>query len=318
MARFYFAPKGIIVANNVSHDAPFVLETNDGHIMLFSAKENTGNEIYVPSYAVIDVGKDVKVYGAASLIDWDNGTYDVLIEAQKFVEYSPPVALAQNSTDYNGTNVVATVYKDAKTHAIFECDGGVTTIEIPCVKNPKISFSETKEGLLSVISGKAEKQFLLVVLYDGKFEKLLSVEADDVSFSNVGISATDYIKDMLSRVRTTTYSFSGKSVKTSTEFSYLRNKTYPDDLIPYLFLEAISARDYDKANEYLSPDMRESPEVFSDYFKTFDEISPIKRQNAQKTSDLKKVALISYSREPIIKPRIFDFSVENGLIVDIN
>ena len=55
MARFYFAPNGLIVANNASHDAPFSIEQNDGAIMLFAAKENCKNEIYVPSYAVIDV-----------------------------------------------------------------------------------------------------------------------------------------------------------------------------------------------------------------------------------------------------------------------
>ena len=49
MARFYFAPNGLIVANNASHDAPFSIEQNDGAIMLFAAKENCKNEIYVPS-----------------------------------------------------------------------------------------------------------------------------------------------------------------------------------------------------------------------------------------------------------------------------
>lgn len=96
MARFYFAPNGLIVANNASHDAPFSIEQNDGAIMLFAAKENCENEIYVPSYAVIDVKNTVRVYGSAQLIDWQNGAYDVIIEPQKYFEYAPPVPIAQN------------------------------------------------------------------------------------------------------------------------------------------------------------------------------------------------------------------------------
>lgn len=55
MARFYFAPNGLIVANNASHDAPFSIEQNDGAIMLFAAKENCKNEIYVPSLSLIHI-----------------------------------------------------------------------------------------------------------------------------------------------------------------------------------------------------------------------------------------------------------------------
>ena len=318
MARFYFAPKGLIVANNVSHDAPFCIDESEGSIMFFAAKENNGREIYVPSYAVIDVKNTVRVYGAAQLIDWKNGAYDVIIEPQKYFEYSPPVPIAQNSTTYNGDDILVTIYKDTKTRAIFECSGGVTTIEIPSLSSPRISFSETKEGLLSVISGNTQKQYVLVVLFDGAFKTLLSVEADDVSFSYAGVSATEYMKDMLSRVKTTTYSFSGASVKSKAEFSYLQDRVYPDELIPYLFLESLAAKDFEKATACLSPDIRESPEVFLDYFKPFDEISSIKHQNTQKISDLKKVALISYTNEPIITPRVFDFSVKDGLITDIN
>lgn len=318
MARFYFAPNGLIVANNASHDAPFSIEQNDGAIMLFAAKENCENEIYVPSYAVIDVKNTVRVYGSAQLIDWQNGAYDVIIEPQKYFEYAPPVPIAQNSTTYNGDEVIVTIYKDTKTRAIFECSGGVKTVEIPPLSSPKISFSETKEGLLLVISGTAQKQYVLVMLFDGGFRELLSVEADDVSFSYAGVIATEYLKDMLSRVKSTTYSFSGAAVKSKAEFSYLQDRVYPDELIPYLFLESLAAKDFERATACLAPDIRESPDVFLDYFKPFDEISPIKHQNAQKISDLKKVALISYSAEPIITPRVFDFTVKDGFITDIN
>lgn len=90
MARFYFAPNGLIVANNASHDAPFSIEQNDGAIMLFAAKENCENEIYVPSYAVIDVKNTVRVYGSAQLIDWQNGAYDVIIEPQSTLNTPRP------------------------------------------------------------------------------------------------------------------------------------------------------------------------------------------------------------------------------------
>lgn len=318
MARFYFAPSGIIVCNNVSYDAPFSIEKSDGNIMLCALKENAGGEIFIPSYAVIDVKNTVRVYGTAQLIDWRNGAYDVLISPQKFFEYAPPVAIVQNETNYFGDTVLVTIYKDTKTRAIFECAGGVTTVEIPPVTSPKISFSETKEGLLIVVSGEAEQQFLLVALYDGKFQKLLSVSADDVSFSSLGVTATTYIKDMLSRVKSTTFSFSNKRVTTKTEFSYLQNKRYPDELVPYLFLEALQAGDFEKSKEYLAPEMQENPQTFLDYFRPFDEISPIKHETAQKISDLKKVALISYTAEPIITPRVFDFTVKDGFITDIN
>lgn len=242
----------------------------------------------------------------------------MIIEPQKYFEYAPPVPIAQNSTTYNGDEVIVTIYKDTKTRAIFECSGGVKTVEIPPLSSQKISFSETKEGLLLVISGTAKKQYVLVMLFDGGFRKLLSVEADDVSFSYAGVIATEYLKDMLSRVKTTTYSFSGAAVKSKTEFSYLQDRVYPDELIPYLFLESLAAKDFERATACLTPDIKESPEVFLDYFKPFDEISPIKHQNAQKISDLKKVALISYSAEPIITPRVFDFTVKDGFITDIN
>lgn len=39
MARFYFAPNGLIVANNASHDAPFSIEQNDGAIMLLPQRK---------------------------------------------------------------------------------------------------------------------------------------------------------------------------------------------------------------------------------------------------------------------------------------
>ena len=169
-----------------------------------------------------------------------------------------------------------------------------------------------------MISGTAKIQYVLVMLFDGGFKKLLSVEADNVSFSYAGVIATEYLKDMLSRVKTTTYSFSGAAVKSKTEFSYLQDRVYPDELIPYLFLESLAAKDFERATACLAPDIRESPEVFLDYFKPFDDISPIKHQNAQKISDLKKVALISYSAEPIITPRVFDFTVKDGFITDIN
>ena len=77
MARFYFAPNGLIVANNASHDAPFSIEQNDGAIMLFAAKENCENEIYVPSYAVIDVKNTVRVYGSSLIFSTVSTTGEV-------------------------------------------------------------------------------------------------------------------------------------------------------------------------------------------------------------------------------------------------
>ncbi|UKI14345.1 MAG: hypothetical protein L6V85_09875 [Clostridiales bacterium] len=182
------------------------MNKNDGAIMLFAAKENCENEIYVPSYAVIDVKNTVRVYGSAQLIDWQNGAYDVIIEPQKYFEYAPPVPIAQDSTTYNGDEVIVTIYKDTKTRAIFECSGGVKTVEIPPLSSPKISFSETKEGLLLVISGTAKIQYVLVMLFlTAASENCCQSRRTTCRFSYAGVIATEYLKDMLSRVKTTTY-----------------------------------------------------------------------------------------------------------------
>lgn len=319
MARFYFVPDGLTVVDNTAHTAPFCAEKNDGLIMTYCLKENTGGDVYAPSYGVIDVSDPVKLYGDVKLVDWGRGNYDVVIPVRKFREYSPPVAQAQKSASFSDYEITVTVYTDGSTHAIFECSGGVITLDLPELSNPDILFSECVEGLLCVVRGDtADGEYLAIVLFNGTFKKLFASTAQKFTFSDSAVTAAVDLKDMLGRRKITDYDFRNGNTESRPRFEYLHDKSYPEELTPYLFLEALQARDFTRLRTYLSHDLRDNAEDFTDFFGDFKEISAVKHAPAYKKSDLLKVALIPETELPVTVPKIASFRMEEGLITDVS
>jgi hypothetical protein len=321
---FYFEKSDkLTIVNNVPHRGEcFSVSETKGNILVSVFSENGLNESYCPPlFAVISVYNGVvSVFGALRLIKWTDSAYDVIPLISEVNYYKQPRAILQETLTA-GMKHTVTLAEDNTKKLLLECAERFAVFDVPKdIKNPKLKLSPTTSGFLTVLSADTPKgKFLMTVLFDGRYRLLFSAPADTFDFTESSFTATTHLNDMLGRVAKRTYSFTDGEVKLlDTFFSYDNDKIYPDDLTPYLFLEALTANDLQRAETYLAPEMRGYLEKCKDYFGAFVEIKCPKYVNIPSTKGLTAVALLYNDTSSIVMPRIFKFELKSGLIYNIS
>jgi hypothetical protein len=141
------------------------------------------------------------------------------------------------------------------------------------------------------------------------FEIIFEESADIIETENQTVSVTKKFADMLKRERTEKYVFDGTPDERGAEFFYGADLEYRDELLHYLFLEALGAGDLSCAKKYLAADLRENLREISEYFGEFYSI------DYPKHSDLGIDAVaLKYRDEKNTLVKYYRFEIENGLI----
>lgn len=325
MAKFYFNPENnLIVINNVSHKGEtFYVEENNGNLIINIITANTlNNRYYHPLIAVISIKNNiVNVYGALKLIKWNNENYDVIYELPKFNYYSPPVALAQDFYNLRGSQHTVTVYRDSIMRLLCECDTKASAFDIDYnLSDIKILLQPTSLGFLIILIAKTDTnhEYLNLILYDGKYNQLFEDTADEISFAENSFKITKKAEDMLGRVYHKTYTFSnGNFIEAENVFTYRHEKEYPDELIPYLFLEALKANDTNRATSYLSEDLVEMLPHFKEFFGEFTKIECPKYSKNNTKNGLLTVALLDDLKAVINTPKLYTFQYADSKITNV-
>lgn len=325
MAKFYFNPlNNLIIVNNVTYKGnSFFVEEYNENLIINIIGENTLSNVYCqPLFAVLSVKNNiVNVYGPIKLIKWNNDNYDVVYDLPKFNYYTPPKALAQEYYTLRGEQHTVTVYNDNQLHLLCECNSKTSIFDINYnLTDIKILLQPTSIGFLIIIFAKTDdnNEYLNLVLYDGKYNQIFENIANEITFKENSFNFINNINDMLGRVSHKTYTFKdGAFVEAENSFTYKHDKTYPDKLIPYLFLEALQSNDTERAKTYLSDDLIDMLPHFAEYFGDFSSIICPKYIKSYNKKDLLTVALLDNLSGTVNLPRFYTFQCENGKITNV-
>lgn len=127
------------------------------------------------------------------------------------------------------------------------------------VKDIHAKSIKISNGQLICIDAKLDNKIYFAVLhYHDDYSLLLSLCCDELSFGESGIIVVDYLYDTLQRKCVRVLKFCDDAfVEESRHFEYMNYHEYPDEIIPYVFLESVSCQDEDMARHYLSSTLHE-------------------------------------------------------------
>ena len=183
------------------------------------------------------------------IIDW--GSFCQLIP--KEYKQTPYEILGKESGFFRGEEITVALIKEKELFFYASIYG--STLLFPLKKNKTYRFITLWN--LGIIGVYSEKE---IYVFSGETGKLIFEAKGEIHFFEEGFSIEKKFDDCLERKVTEEYAFSTLScVLQSRRFFY--NKESAADKIPLLMQEAIMAKDYEKAKEYLSAELKE--EIFA-------------------------------------------------------
>lgn len=122
------------------------------------------------------------------------------------------------------------------------------------LKGCKISGGQ----LILIKANIGKKTYVAVIHYDDDYTLVMSFLCDKTYIDNGKIVAEDFLYDCLQRKCVRVLRFSDNAfIEESRHFEYDCYINYPDELIPYVLLESICAKDEDMIQRYLSATISE-------------------------------------------------------------
>ena len=238
------------------------------------------------------------VTGGAQVVPWPNGVCDVYLHPPKLPFRHTPVTLAQC-----GERHLATLYDDGEMHLM--CEGPSFVVhDVPKLTSYSLTSSE-RDGFLVMLTGKTqEKSYVLVISAADGGHVIHEHLAERIEVTSSGVTVHTRLMDMKRRTACACYNAEGRVVSKSFERT---ERSFPDALIPYAFLEALLAGDTEDALAMLAPDLRHG-ESLAEFFGTFDLI-------CQPPYDCTPYSVATVTRrDGLCEPRVFCFSVDHGII----
>ncbi|MDR2091242.1 MAG: hypothetical protein LBP62_06330 [Clostridiales bacterium] len=169
-----------------------------------------------------------------------------------------------------------------------------------------------KRQYLTVKGDLRGRAYLFIAEFSGGgLSVLFEEEADAIETETQTVSVTKKFADMLKRGRTEKYIFGGGAAELcGAEFFYgAADVKYKDELLPYLFLEALGAGDLSCAEKYLAADLRENLPEISEFFGNFYSVEGAKHSDFGIDT-----AALKYRGEKNITVKYYSFALENGII----
>lgn len=186
--------------------------------------------------------------------------------------------------------------------------------EIPCpvaLSDLKVSAAAMKRGhLIKIVAKAGKKKLIALIYYFGDYAPLLVKFCDDFRTDGDCVEITERLGGCNDCVRTERLEVNnGAFVCRGLSFVYRRDHPYPDELIPYVFLEKLLFGDESGAEELLRRTL--SVSAVRATLGKFDKIADFD------FIPYRPFVAGVYSLSPFCRVRYFRFCVTDGVITDI-
>lgn len=173
------------------------------------------------------------------------------------------------------------------------------------IKTTKISI-----GFLIVIKANIINQsYLNIILYDDDYHSIFCALADNIILNEHSITLVDDMYDSMQRKIFRTFSFrDNKYCEIDRRFEYNKTSSIITQTLPYLFCEALFAKDFDFCLKFTS---KENLKYFKDLIGDFEKIVLVN----EIYKDHNILLLYKEKSQSIIKS--FDFDISNNYINNI-
>ena len=304
MAKYYFDAKnayvtadGALVKSGFEKEGAFALGMfSEGHEPLFAKIDENGRPSPLGRLQICDAGFSSR-YLVFSPVPERSGEAEVLF---------------QTVCRVGNLSHLITVCQKGGFRLVIETRDEI--YEIPCpsaLSDVKVCAAPTRNGHMIKITANAQKKKLLAMIYyAGDYVPLLISFCDGFRTNDDCVEITNRLGGCNDCVRTQRLTVkNGTFTEDSLSFIYKRDHLYPDELIPYVFLEKLLFRDIGGAEELLRRTLSVSAvrEILGDFDSIADfEFVPYRPFIAG-----------VYTLSSFCRVRYFSFSVTDGLITDI-
>ena len=248
----------------------------------------------------VDNGNVCRVNDGAHAVNWGQDC-DIIIRPPELKQSHSPVTLAQLNTK----KALVTYYDDGKPHIM--CEGSSFFVkDAPRLTDPTIKSRTLNCGELVTLSGmtSASERYLLALLSTDKWRVLHELTADDIDIRSDCIITRELIADMRRHEIVSTIT----PESTTRQYNITCRHTYIEQLVPYLFLEALLIGDDREAASYLSPPMGADIERMREFAGKYDTVvCPPYGGSGVAVYD---------SSLPVANPLTIQFEMRSGLIVN--
>lgn len=304
MAKYYFDVKnayvtadGALVKSGFEKEGSFAIGVfSEGHEPLFAKIDENGRPCPLGRLKVCDAG-----FSSRYLV------FSLTAEKSEEAE-----VLFQTVCRVGNFSHLITVCRKCGFRLVIETKDEI--YEIPCpfeLSDVKVCAAPTKKGHILKITARARhKKLLALIYYAQDYVPLLVSFCDGFRTDDDCVEITNRLGGCNDCVRTERLTVkNGAFTEESLSFIYKRDHLYPDELIPYVFLEKLLFRDISGAEELLRRTLSVSAvrEIIGDFDSIADfDFIPYRPFIAG------VYTLSSFSRV-----KYFGFTVSDGLITDI-
>lgn len=304
MSEFYFeigngfiTVDGALAKSGFNKDKDFCLGCHcDGFRPTFVAVSATPRKAISPLLSICDTG---------------GGRYFLTFSPERETE-TEAVILFQTVCTAGGVTHLITHCRKGGYSLVMETAEEIHEISCPCaLSDIKVSAAVVKGGHILKLSANAgDKKLLALLYYGGDYVPMFTQFCDDCSFDGADVVYTQYLGGCNRCYRTKKLTLkNGTFCESETSFVYKRNHDYPDELIPYVFLERLLFQDYGGAEELLRRGM--SISAARDILKDFDAVADFS------FIPYRPYVAGVYKRAPLCTVSYYSFKVADGLISEI-
>ncbi len=317
MPRIYISGNGIITLNEKTYYNSCEYKASFNDTLRFVFCPVLDDSIRSFAYAVVAEIKEnavSEISSGAKVIIYDNEDIEIRLTPPHIPQRCAPKVIAQNTINNNGEHVV-TVYDDGTLQFLVEGTFGMFNNPLPYnLKDIKLKSSRNQNRGIILLTGKANsKDYALVMLIDTDYRLLCEYTADIIEITADGLKITNVYKDMLEHTIICTVNpvCTPQCISKVVESKW-SSLNYSNELIPYMFLEALKIDAEDECLSYLSEDLKSGFENVKSYFGKIDEICPPKYAEY----NLNRVSVIS-TADNINTAKYYDFVMNGSEIVNI-
>lgn len=317
MPKIYISGNGIITLNEKSYFNSCVYESKFNDSLKFIFNPILYDDTQCFAYAVEAVIKEntiSELSGGSKAVIYDGDDIEILLTPPIITKRYAPRVIAQNTVNKNGEHVV-TIYDDGTIEFLIEGAFGMLNKTLPYnLQDIKLKSSQNQNNGIVLITGKVDtKDYVLVALIDTTYKLLYERTADIIEITAEGIKITDIYKDMLehSIVCTVNPVCTPQCISKVVESKW-SSLNYSNELIPYMFLEALKINAEEECLSYLSEELKSDFENVKSYFGQIDEIRPPKYAEY----NLNRVSIIS-TADRINTVKYYDFIMSGSEIMNI-
>ena len=297
-----------VFLSGTQYVTPITLDVDDGRVQMSVLPSYPERFSSYTVIAEIRGDKLINLSGGASAVCWGEGLCDVTLSPPMILTHYTPEPLIQKRLSHD----LITLYDDGRKKLMLE-GTSFYNFDLPeGLIEESIRVKDLPHGSIVSVAGKVDdKEYLLALHSNGDSWNLMhEITADTITTTQTGVKTSTVIPCMLRYEKREFY----KPFKSEPEeCSYIPTirHTYPDELVPYLFLEDVFLKN-PNCLTYLDESISLNLEGLEEFFAPSDTVT----HPGFDSYGLDVVAVYN-SKERISHPDLYKFVVENGKIVNI-